>query len=50
MYALYRLADRRAIPVLHQVLANPSPSPSTGDPSSILFALKNILDTEGTAN
>ena len=40
VYALYRLADRRAIPVLHQVLANPSPSPSTGDPSSILFALK----------
>ena len=40
VYALYRLADRRAIPVLHQVLANSSPSPSTGDPSSILFALK----------
>lgn len=40
VYALYRLADRRAIPVLHQVLANPSTSPSTGDPSSILFALK----------
>ncbi|HSE43596.1 MAG TPA: HEAT repeat domain-containing protein [Acidobacteriota bacterium] len=40
VYALYRLADRRSIPVLHEVLANPSASPTTGDPSSILFALK----------
>jgi len=40
VYALYRLADRRAIPVLHEVLAHPSDSPSTGDPSSVLFALK----------
>lgn len=42
VYALYRLADRRAIPVLHEVLAHPSDSPSTGDPSSILFALKAL--------
>lgn len=42
VYALYRLADRRAIPFLHEVLAHPSESPSTGDPSSILFALKAI--------
>jgi cyclophilin family peptidyl-prolyl cis-trans isomerase/HEAT repeat protein len=42
VYALYRLADRRAIPVLHEVLANPSQSPSSGDPSSILFALKAL--------
>lgn len=41
-YALYRLADDRAVPVLHQVLAKPSPSPSTGDPSSLLFALKAL--------
>jgi cyclophilin family peptidyl-prolyl cis-trans isomerase/HEAT repeat protein len=40
VYALYRLADRRALPVLHEVLANPLESPSTGDPSSLLFALK----------
>lgn len=42
VYALYRLADERAIPVLHQVLAKPSESPSTGDPSSVLFALKAL--------
>ncbi len=42
IYALYRLADRRAIPMLHEILANPSPSPSTGDPSSLLFALKTF--------
>lgn len=42
VYALYRLADRRAIPVLHEVLAHASDSPSTGDPSSILFALKAL--------
>lgn len=42
VYVLYRLADRRAIPVLHEVLAHPSESPSTGDPSSILFALKTF--------
>jgi cyclophilin family peptidyl-prolyl cis-trans isomerase/HEAT repeat protein len=40
VYALYRLADRRAIPALHEVLATPADSPSTGDPSSLLFALK----------
>jgi HEAT repeat protein/cyclophilin family peptidyl-prolyl cis-trans isomerase len=42
VYALYRLADRRAIPVLHEVLSHPADSPSTGDPSSILFALKTF--------
>lgn len=42
VYALYRLADRSAIPVLHEVLANPSPSPSTGEPSSLLFTLKTF--------
>ena len=42
VYALYRLADRRAIPVLHEVLSHPTESPSTGDPSSILFALKTF--------
>jgi cyclophilin family peptidyl-prolyl cis-trans isomerase/HEAT repeat protein len=42
VYALYRLADRRSIPVLHEVLANPTASPSTGDPSSTLFALKTL--------
>lgn len=40
VYALYRLADRLALPLLHEILANPTPSPSTGDPSSLLFALK----------
>ena len=40
--ALYRLADERSIPSLHAILANPSPSPSTGDPSSLLFALKAL--------
>lgn len=42
VYALYRLADERAIPVLHEVLAKPSDSPSTGDPSSVLFSLKAL--------
>ena len=42
VYALYRLADERSIPALHRVLANPVPSPSTGDPSSLLFALKAL--------
>lgn len=42
MYALYRLADERSVPVLHQVLAHPAASPSTGDPSSLLFALKAL--------
>ena len=42
VYALYRLADERAIPVLHAVLADPGASPSTGDPSSVLFALKAL--------
>jgi HEAT repeat protein/cyclophilin family peptidyl-prolyl cis-trans isomerase len=43
VYALYRLADRSALPVLHEVLAQPpSESPSTGDPSSLLFALKTF--------
>jgi HEAT repeat protein/cyclophilin family peptidyl-prolyl cis-trans isomerase len=42
VYALYRLADERSIPVLHKVLANPAPSPSSGDPSSLLFALKAL--------
>jgi len=42
VYALYRLADRRAIPVLHELLSHPSDSTSTGDPSSILFALKTF--------
>jgi cyclophilin family peptidyl-prolyl cis-trans isomerase/HEAT repeat protein len=42
VYALYRLADRRAIPVLHELLSHPSDSPSTGDPSSILFVLKTF--------
>ena len=42
VYALYRLADERSIPALHRVLADPSPSPSTGDPSSLLFALKSL--------
>ncbi len=42
VYALYRLADRRAIPLLHEILANPAQSPSTGDPSSLLFALKTF--------
>jgi cyclophilin family peptidyl-prolyl cis-trans isomerase/HEAT repeat protein len=42
VYALYRLADRRAIPVLHEVVSHPRESPSTGDPSSILFALKTF--------
>lgn len=41
-YALYRLADERSVPVLHQVLAHPAASPSTGDPSSLLFALKAL--------
>jgi HEAT repeat protein/cyclophilin family peptidyl-prolyl cis-trans isomerase len=42
VYALYRLADERSIPVLHHVIAKPVPSPSTGDPSSLLFALKAL--------
>ncbi len=42
VYALYRLGDERSVPVLHEVLADPSPSPSTGDPSSLLFALKTL--------
>jgi len=42
VYALYRLADERSIPVLHQVIAQPVASPSTGDPSSLLFALKAL--------
>jgi cyclophilin family peptidyl-prolyl cis-trans isomerase/HEAT repeat protein len=42
VYALYRLADERSLSVLHHVLANPSSSPSTGDPSSLLFALKAL--------
>lgn len=42
VYALYRLADDRAVPVLHQVIAKPAASPSTGDPSSLLFALKAL--------
>jgi len=42
VYALYRLADERALPALHKVLANPVASPSTGDPSSLLFALKAL--------
>lgn len=42
VYALYRLADERAVPVLHEVLAKPSESPSTGDPSSLLFSLKAL--------
>jgi len=42
VYALYRLADERAVSVLHAVLASPVPSPSTGDPSSLLFALKAL--------
>jgi peptidylprolyl isomerase len=42
VYALYRLADERAIPVMHEILKNPSASPSTGDPSSLLFALKAL--------
>jgi len=42
VYALYRLADERSLPVLHQVIANPASSPSTGDPSSLLFALKAL--------
>ncbi|MCI0613989.1 HEAT repeat domain-containing protein [bacterium] len=50
VYALYRLADRRAIPVLHQVLANPSQSPSTGDPSSILFASKAFWTLKESLN
>jgi cyclophilin family peptidyl-prolyl cis-trans isomerase len=42
VYALYRLADERAVPALHHVIAKPVPSPSTGDPSSLLFALKAL--------
>jgi cyclophilin family peptidyl-prolyl cis-trans isomerase/HEAT repeat protein len=42
VYALYRLADIRALDVLHQVLNKPVTSPSTGDPSSMLFALKAL--------
>ena len=42
VYALYRLADERSVAVLHSVLENPSASPSTGDPSSLLFALKAL--------
>jgi cyclophilin family peptidyl-prolyl cis-trans isomerase/HEAT repeat protein len=42
VYTLYRLADERSLNVLHQVLANPMASPSTGDPSALLFALKAL--------
>jgi cyclophilin family peptidyl-prolyl cis-trans isomerase/HEAT repeat protein len=42
VYALYRLADERSVQVLHYVLANPVASSSTGDPSSLLFALKAL--------
>ena len=42
VYALYRLADDRSLPALHHALANPVPSPSTGDPSSLLFSLKAL--------
>ena len=42
VYALYRLADERSLPVLHQIIAEPAASPSTGDPSSLLFALKAL--------
>ncbi|MCI0416907.1 HEAT repeat domain-containing protein [bacterium] len=42
VYALYRLADERSLAVLHKVLANPLPSPSTEDPSALLFALKAL--------
>lgn len=42
VYALYRLADERSVPVLHKVLEDPAASPSTGDPSSLLFALKSL--------
>lgn len=42
VYALYRVADERSVPALHAVLANPVASPSTGDPSSLLFALKAL--------
>lgn len=42
VYALYRLSDIRSAEVLHHVLSKPVPSPSTGDPSSLLFALKAL--------
>ncbi|HSP06446.1 MAG TPA: HEAT repeat domain-containing protein, partial [Acidobacteriota bacterium] len=42
VYALYRLAEERSLPALHQVLDHASASPSTGDPSSLLFALKAL--------
>lgn len=42
VYALYRIADERAVPVLHSVLEHPVDSPDTGDPSSLLFALKAL--------
>jgi cyclophilin family peptidyl-prolyl cis-trans isomerase/HEAT repeat protein len=42
VYALYRLADERSTTVLHEVIARPVDSPSTGDPSAILFALKAL--------
>lgn len=42
VYALYRLADSRSIPALHSVISHPSASPSTGEPSSLLFALKGL--------
>ena len=41
-YALYRLADPRSTEILHKILSEPAPSPSTGDPSSVLFALKGL--------
>jgi cyclophilin family peptidyl-prolyl cis-trans isomerase/HEAT repeat protein len=42
VYALYRLADERSLEVLHRVLNKPVPSPSTADPSSLLFSLKGL--------
>lgn len=42
IYALYRLADERSVPVLHKILAEPAASRSTGDPSALLFALKAL--------
>ena len=50
VYALYRLADVRSVDALHAVLANPQPSPSTGDPSSLLFALKALWSMKKPLN
>lgn len=41
-YALYRLADPRSTETLHKIMSEPAASPSTGDPSSIFFALKGL--------